>query len=151
MVSFDNGFDTIVFRIDVPTGVTDQSFLLKTWKIFEYQPTFNSLLYSLASLSPPEDKRALALYNTIQRELPVAVPAKDNPDFWDAILGTVKEVSNLLPGPFKAVGKGVHAIGSAIHANNKQKKNNRSRTNGNRRNKVQPLKRKKKNRQRRRR
>lgn len=121
MACFDNGYDTLVFRIDVPTGVADQSFLLKTWKIFEYQPTFNSLLYSLSSLSPPEDKRALQLYKAIQRELPVAVPARDNPDFWDTVLGAVNEVSNLLPGPMKTVGKGVHAIGSAIHNGHKKK------------------------------
>jgi hypothetical protein len=126
MACFDNGYDTIVFRIDVPTGVADQSFLLKTWKIFEYQPTFNSLLYSLSSLSPPEDKRALQLYKAIQRELPVAVPARDNPDFWDTVLGAVHEVSNLLPGPMKAVGKGVHAIGSAIHNGNKKKGKSKS-------------------------
>lgn len=127
MVCFDNGFDTIVFRIDVPSGVANQSFLLKTWKIFEYQPTFNSLLYSLSSLSPPEDRRAIQLYRAIERELPVAVPAKDNPDFWDTVLAGVREVSNLLPGPIGVVAKGAHAVGAAIHNGNKQRKKSKTR------------------------
>jgi hypothetical protein len=78
-------------------------------------------LYSLSSLSPPEDKRAIQLYKAIQRELPVAVPARDNPDFWDTVLGAVNQASNLLPGPYKSAAKGVHAIGSAIHNGNKKK------------------------------
>jgi hypothetical protein len=120
-VCWDNGFDSIVFRIDVPAGgsapfsAVDQSFTLKVWKAWEYQPVFNSLLYTLASLSPQEDHSAMRLYREIERQLPVAVPARDNPDFWNTVLGMVDKASNaisVVPGGIGDVAKGVHAVTS---------------------------------------
>lgn len=115
IVAWDNGFDTIVFRIDVPSGTTNQSFVLKTWKVFEYQPVYNSLLYSMAGLSAEKNLGSLQLYSEIERQLPVGVPARDNPDFWTTVLGLVNETSDILsivPGPIGQVAKGVHAISS---------------------------------------
>lgn len=114
---FDNGFDSIIFRIDVPPGTQDQSFVLKIWKVWEYQPTFNSLLYNFAHLSPNVDESSLALYRAMCRELPTAVSDKQNPDFWDAVLAGVQESSNLLggmPGFAGLAGKGVHAITNLV-------------------------------------
>lgn len=117
IVLWDNNFDTIVFRIDVPSGVTDQSFLLKRWVNLEAEPVFNSLLYDVSHLSPRSDATALVLYDEICRGLPMAVRAKDNPDFWSRVLEIVADVSNVLsyvPGPVGGVAKGTHAIARAL-------------------------------------
>lgn len=115
---WDNNFDTIVFRVDIPPGVgNDQSFLLKRWVTMEYEPVFNSLLYDTARMSPPADDKALALYSEMARHLPLAVGYKDNPDFWDTILQIVDETSSIassLPGPIGVGAKGVHAVARAL-------------------------------------
>lgn len=114
---FDNGFDTIIFRIDVPPNTTDQSFVLKLWKVWEYQPTFNSLLYNFAHLSPDVDAGSLALYREMCRHLPTAVRDKENPDFWNNILSTVGGASNLLskiPGPIGTAASGIHAVSELV-------------------------------------
>jgi len=124
-VLWDNGFDSIIFRIDVPPSVADQSFTLKIWKAWEYQPTFNSLLYNMSHLSPGESCNALALYREIERQLPVAVPARDNPDFWNTVLNLVEEGSDILsiiPGPVGTVAKGVHAISHLLTAPSRRRK-----------------------------
>jgi hypothetical protein len=127
IVLWDNNFDTIVFRIDVPPGVADQSFLLKRWVNFEAEPVFNSLLYDVAHLSPRADPAAIFLYNEICRGLPTAVRAKDNPDFWSRVLEIVSEASNVLsyvPGPIGGVAKGVHAVARALAPSPKKTKTN---------------------------
>lgn len=114
---FDNNFDTIVFRIDVPAGVVDQSFLLKRWVTFEAEPVFNSLLWDTAHQSPSRDQVALTMYSEINRGLPVAVWASQNPDFWSRVLDIVDEASDVLsylPGPIGTGAKGVHAIAEAL-------------------------------------
>lgn len=115
---FDNGFDTIIFRIDVPAGSVNQSFVLKIWKVWEYQPTFNSLLYNFSHLSPDIDNAALALYREMCRNLPTAVPDSENPDFWSTILQAVDTSTRLLsgiPGPIGAVASGVHSVSHLIN------------------------------------
>jgi len=115
---FDNGFDTIIFRIDVPPGSVNQSFVLKIWKVWEYQPTFNSLLYNFSHLSPDVDEAALALYREMCRNLPVSVPDSQNPDFWGTILQAVDSGSQLLsavPGPIGAVASGVHSVSHLLN------------------------------------
>ncbi len=114
LLFWDTAFDTIVFQIDVPANVPfSQGFILKIWKAYEYKPTFNSFPYQLAGHSAPYDPRALRLYGEMARALPVAVPYKDNPDFWKSILSTVKLGSGLLrglPGVGGVIAKGVHAV-----------------------------------------
>lgn len=125
LATWDANFDTIVFRIDVPATVVDQSFLLKRWVTFEAQPVFNSLLWDTAHLSPERDEVALALYREMVRALPVAVPYKDNPDFWKRILEAIDDASNLLsfvPGPVGQVAKGVHAISSVLNPQRRGKR-----------------------------
>jgi hypothetical protein len=122
---FDNGFDTMVFRIDVPPGSVNQSFVLKIWKVWEYQPTFNSLLYNFSHLSPDIDNAALALYREMCRHLPMAVSDAENPDFWNTILQAVDAGSGLLagiPGPIGAVASGVHSVASLITSARKSKR-----------------------------
>lgn len=124
-VAHDANYDSIIFRVDVPSGVTAQSFVFKVWKTFEFQPTFNSLLYEVAHSAPMQDEAALDFYRTLERELPIAVPVKDNPDFWDIILEGAEitsELASALPGPIGAAGKGVHSIAAALQRNRRAKK-----------------------------
>lgn len=125
LVLFDNNYDTIVFRIDVQAGVADQSFLLKRWVNLEFQPVFNSLLWDTSHLSPEADEIAIAIYREMSRNLPMAVPQRDNPDFWNIILGLVNESSSLLsyvPGPIGQVAKGVHAVAQALTPKKKKRR-----------------------------
>lgn len=117
MTVFDNNFDTIVFRVDVPADVPNQSFLLKRWVTFEGQPVFNSLLWDTSHLSPRHEPNAIQLYQDICRGLPTAVARKDNPDFWKRVLDIISETSEvlqILPGPYGQVASGVHAVASAL-------------------------------------
>jgi hypothetical protein len=116
-VLWDRAFDSIVFIIDVPAGAPTQTFGFKIWKEFEFKPTFNSFAYQLAGNSAPYDPSALALYKQMARVLPVAVAAKDNPDFWDSILKAVNLGSGLLqglPGLGGVIARGVHGVSSYL-------------------------------------
>jgi hypothetical protein len=128
MCAFDNNFDTIVVRVDVPVDTTPQSFLVKRWVSFEAEPVFNSLLWDTAHQSPKLDRTALDLYSEISRGLPVAVRDKDNPDFWDTVLNVVGEVSDVLsylPGPIGTGAKGAHAIATALQKPKRGNKKNK--------------------------
>lgn len=111
-VLWDNGFDTIVFRIVVPPNVDTQSFILKVYKTWELQPAANSLAASIAHASPSQDERALAMYHQISREIPVSVPAKDNPDFWNKVLDGLHSASGALSTVpiISKYAQGVHAL-----------------------------------------
>ena len=114
---WDNGFDSVCYRIDVPSGAEkSQSFILKTWKAWEFQPVANSLVHSIAHASPPINRATIDTYHEIERLLPVSVPARDNPDFWDRVLRGLAETSEVTKGiPFVGkTAKGAHAIAYAI-------------------------------------
>jgi len=117
-VCWDNGFDTIVFRIDVPAAVANQSFVLKIWRTWEFKPAASSLAHSIAHASPSVDRPVIDLYHAMSKSLPVSVPAKDNPDFWNTLLRTIKDTSAImarLPLPtISMVGRGVHAVATTI-------------------------------------
>ena len=124
LATFDSNFDTMVYRIDVPQTAADQQFILKRWVNFEFEPVFNSLLYDTAHGSPLHDEASLELYSEIARNLPLAVGYRDNPDFWQTVLGIVDEVSEALsfvPGPIGGIASGVHAIGSALSKPSKRR------------------------------
>jgi len=117
-VVWDNGFDSIVFRVEVPEGSPSQVFILKIWRTWEMKPAASSLAHSIAHASPPIDRRAIDFYHELAKSLPVSVPSKDNPDFWATILEGIKATSAIassLPMPrVAAAGKGVHAIAEMI-------------------------------------
>jgi len=113
---WDNGYDSICFRVVVPKATTDQAFVLKVWRAWELQPVLNSFVATLAHSSPPLDPRALRLYHELARNLPVSVPVKDNPDFWTTMLdviNTTSEVFGGLPRVGPAI-RGVHGIASLV-------------------------------------
>ena len=123
---WDNNYDSIVFKIVVPDGVpSPQSFILKNWITVEMRTVYGSFLHGIAQPAPAKDPQAFKLYGALQSNLPVAVPSKDNPDFWNTVLSIIKPLSgmaSLLPGPIGAVGKGVHAVSSVLSASSKKTK-----------------------------
>jgi hypothetical protein len=141
LVAHDSNYDTIVFRVDVPLAVVSQSFVLKIWKTFEFQPTFNSLLHEVSHSAPLKDEAALTFYRELERELPIAVPIRDNPDFWDILLqglDLTTELVSAIPGPIGMVGKGVHAIAASLvrkHQKRRKKKKASPKVSGRRRRK----------------
>jgi hypothetical protein len=105
--------DAIIVRVVVPAGAQAQSCLLKTWQNVEFVPMAGSLFADMSLPSPPLDLQALATYEAIARELPVAVKQSENPGFWQKVKKTILSGSGLLsklPGPFGIVAKGVHAL-----------------------------------------
>lgn len=124
LVFYDNSYDTIIFRITVPTGVADQGFILKTWRSIEWSPVYNSLLYTIAMQGARRNEPSMKLYGEMARALPTSVPAKQNPDFWNTILDAVSDVSSvagLIPG-LGPVASGVHSIAGALRKPDKAPK-----------------------------
>jgi len=123
---WDNNYDSIVFKIVVPADVPSaQSFILKNWITVEMRTVYGSFLHGIAQPAPPKDPQAFKLYGALQSNLPVAVPSKDNPDFWNTVLGIVKPLSgmaSMVPGPIGTVGKGVHVMSSVLSSKSKKTK-----------------------------
>lgn len=116
-ILWDNNFDSIVFRVIVPKSVADQGFILKNWASVEWKCVYGSFLYGLAQHPPARDERAFRLYSTIQDNLPTAVPANMNPDFWKSVLSMIKPISgmaSMIPGPIGAIAGGVHAVSTLL-------------------------------------
>jgi hypothetical protein len=108
----DNNFDTMVYKI-LAGATENQSFIIKSWISIEFSTVYGSFLHTLSTYPPARDERAFRLYGEIEQNLPVAVPAKDNPNFWETMLGIIKPVSGLLsalPGVGGTIAKGVHAF-----------------------------------------
>lgn len=116
-VLFDNHFDSIVFKVIVPANTISQSFILKNWVSVEWETIYGSFLHGISQPSPPRDPNAFKLYGNIQDNLPVAVPSRDNPDFWKSVVSMVKPLSgmaSLIPGPIGGIASGVHALSSVL-------------------------------------
>ena len=114
-VLWDNGFDSIVFRVTVPQGVpAAQSFILKVWRVWELQPAASSLAHSISHASPACEPNTLRLYHEMSKNLPVSVPERDNPDFWNTVLDGVNATSGILAEMdmplVSGIAKGVHAV-----------------------------------------
>lgn len=125
----DNNFDTMVYKI-VPGGDSPQTFIIKSWISIEFETCYGTLLHNLASFPPARDDKAFKMYGEIEQNLPIAVPAKDNPNFWLDMLSLIKPASGLLsalPGLGGTVAKGVHAFTHVLdryRTNNKTGSNN---------------------------
>lgn len=113
---WDNGFDSICFRVVVPSGSSDQAFVLKVWRAWELQPVLNSFVATFAHSSPPLDQPTLRLYHELSRNLPVSVPVRDNPDFWTTMIDVINTTSEVF-GDFPVIGpviRGVHGVSSLV-------------------------------------
>jgi len=112
----DNNFDTIVCKI-IPGGTDAQTFIIKSWISIEFTPNYLSLLKDLSSFPPPRDDKAFKLYGELDENLPIAVPAKDNPNFWTSMLDLIRPASGVLsalPGLGGKIAKGVHAFSTML-------------------------------------
>lgn len=116
-ILWDNHYATIVFKVVVPATTVAQSFILKNWVSVEMATTYGSFLHGIAQAPPPRDPRAFKLYGAIEENLPIAVPSRDNPNFWKDVLSMVKNVSgmaSMIPGPIGAIAGGVHAVSQVL-------------------------------------
>lgn len=114
-IFWDNDYDTICSKIS--TGGTAQTFVIKRYLTVEFSTVYGSFLHSISQPPPPRDASAFRVYGAIQDNLPAAVPAKDNPNFWNTVVGLAKGVTgvaSLLPGPIGMAASGVHAVTSAL-------------------------------------
>jgi len=108
--------DCIVILVNTPTGAVNTA-ILKVWSCVEYRPNPNSPLYEYARESPPNDEYALAAYRNVAREIPVAVPCKDNGTFWErvmSILGAGLNYASMLPGSIGMAATGVKGIADTL-------------------------------------
>jgi hypothetical protein len=76
--------NTLVYKVSTPASAVNTA-ILKTWCCLEMQPRTDSVLYQFAGLSPPHDQVALDTYSCIKNSFPVAVPVRDNPNFWNRV------------------------------------------------------------------
>lgn len=118
-VIWDNGFDTIMFRVQVPLStelspVPPQVFILKVWRSWEFKPAASSLAHSIAHASPPHNANTIELYHEMSKNLPVSVPVRDNPDFWDDLVSTMSMGTGILADMNVPGAKGMHAVGSLV-------------------------------------
>lgn len=121
----DNNFDSMVYKIS-PGGADPQTFIIKSWISIEFTTVYGSFLNNISTFPPPRDEKAFRVYGELEENLPVAVPAKDNPNFWQDMLSIIRPVSGLtsaLPGIVGTVSKGIHAF-STIFDKQKTRANN---------------------------
>lgn len=94
-----------LIRIQCPTG-SSNSAILRCWNCVEYQVNRNSVLYQYAMDSPGHDLLALQHYKLLARNLPLAVRADQNPDFWERVLNIIAKGGGFLshlPGPIGSI------------------------------------------------
>jgi len=118
-IIWDNGFDTIMFRVQVPVSLPEspvppQVFILKVWRSWEFKPAASSLAHSIAHASPAHNQNTIELYHEMSKNLPVSVPVRDNPDFWDDLVSTMNMGTGLLADMNIPGAKGIHAVGSLV-------------------------------------
>jgi hypothetical protein len=114
---FDNNMESICIKIAGIGSNPADSCLIKTWACVEYQFSPGTMMYEMQNLHFAEDRMAMELYKYIVQGLPVGVSFIDNANFWQRVLGIIKQVSgglSLLPGPYGMMAGGVNAISSGL-------------------------------------
>jgi hypothetical protein len=109
--------DTIVFKISIPSGASGQSYILRTWACVELQVVPQSFIYEFTTLSCPHDALALDLYKYVAERLPVAVPYRDNADFWKRVYNFIRSATAALskmPGPVGDIASGINLLSGGI-------------------------------------
>lgn len=111
----DNSFECSLVRI---TGLTTaNSFIMRHWACVEYKVVANSTLYEYQSISPPFDPVAMQVYRETIIQLPIAVPANQNANFWQRVLQIINQITgytSAVPGPVGAISTGVNMIGRTM-------------------------------------
>lgn len=105
--------ESIIFRVQVPVGADNQSFLIKSWSSIEYQPTHSSLLHQFAQPSPPYDPGALMMYKNLTDALPIGVTQAQNANFWDTVLKVGRGIAGVIkhaPGPIGLIGQAAEQL-----------------------------------------
>lgn len=104
--------ETIIFKISSASGAVNAA-NLRVWNCVEMQVNTNSPMYQFSHPSPQHDPVALEVYAKIRNELPVAVPAAHNADYWKRVLqlihGVIKGAS-FVPGPVGMIAKGIDQL-----------------------------------------
>jgi len=93
--------DSIIIVVNTPASATNTA-VIKVWACVEYKVNPASILYDYAGDSPPLDEAAMQAYRDIAKQIPVAVRAEQNAEFWDRvknILGKTYGFAKALPGP----------------------------------------------------
>lgn len=95
------------------------TFQTRAWAIAEYMPVPNTPLAKAARKSPKHDVVAMAAYQRILQEMPVAVTYYENAKFWDTILKLLKGgvgIAKNIPGPYGAIAGGVGTVIEGIES-----------------------------------
>lgn len=112
------GFGTQqALAIAITSATKDTSFVLEVEAVIEYQPRGKSLMASMMSDSPPEDKLALQSYQTGVRQMPAFVPVSQNAGFWDKFLTILASAAPIVGRFFGPVGAAIGGgLGTAFSA-----------------------------------
>jgi len=104
--------ETIIFKISSASSAVNAA-NLRVWNCVEMQVNTNSPMYQFSHPSPQHDPVALEVYAKIRNELPVAVPAAHNAEYWKRVLqlihGVIKGVS-FVPGPVGMIARGIDQL-----------------------------------------
>ena len=72
--------------------------VFKVWAAMELQPNTNSAMKEFATPSAPSDPAALTVYKAINASFQVAVPARENANFWSKIWKMTEKATGILAG-----------------------------------------------------
>lgn len=105
--------ETIIMKVTSATGAVNSA-NLRIWNCIELQVNTNSPMYQFSHPSPAHDPVALEVYSKIRNQLPVAVPAAMNAEYWNRVLGIIRSVvrgvGNFMPGPVGMIAKGIDQL-----------------------------------------
>jgi hypothetical protein len=109
---------SVVFKVPGSTTSSTNAGYLKVWHVLEYLPNPTGGLAYYATPSPMPDCIAIEQYARIVHNLPIAVRAKDNADFWRTVLSIVRDAGAamaFIPGPWGLIaGSSSVAAGAAL-------------------------------------
>jgi hypothetical protein len=111
---FDNNMETLMVRISAgASNNTLAAFTFEVMMVVECRPALNTAFAKIAAPSPPEDRLAMEMYERLVQNMPIAVPAAANANWWRNILAIAKTAGYVIghfPGPVGAIGRGVEAV-----------------------------------------
>lgn len=111
VTGFDNNFESVLIRV---SGLsTTNTFMVKTWACVEYTALNNSSVYEYQRISPPCDDIAMRIYREVALSLPIAVPVRENSNFWNRVITIIRSITaagSYVPGPVGMVSGGVNSI-----------------------------------------